>query len=283
MSGSHASLLRLKAVASGIVLIAVVLLGVTVLTTGAGAGALPDLELEKADSPDPVQVDALLTYTITVDEIGGNPTTGVTVTDTLPKKVKFTSAEASQGTCDRQGRKVTCELGAVAGNGSATVTIRVRPQKAGQISNTATVELNEVDFNNANNTDTETTKVTEGPSCGGKPATIVGTAGDDVITGTEQRDVISALGGNDQVNSLGGKDVICGKSGKDKLKGKADGDLIKGGGGRDTGKGGGGDDEIKGGPKRDRLRGGSGDDLLAGGGGNDSCRGGSGTDTLKSC
>jgi uncharacterized repeat protein (TIGR01451 family) len=283
MPDSPSRSLRIRAALVGVTLIAFGATALIVFSSGAGAGALPDLELQKSDSPDPVQTGDVLTYTITVEELVGIDSTGVTVTDNLPKRVKFSSAEATQGACDRQGRKVTCEVGAVGGNGSATLTIKVTPQKAGTLSNTATVELNEADFNDANNTDTETTKVTEGPRCGGKPATILGTQGDDVITGTEQRDVISALGGNDSVNSLGGKDAICGKSGNDKLTGKGDADLVKGGGGRDTGKGGGGGDVVKGGPKRDRLRGGSGDDLLAGGGGNDSCRGGAGTDTLKSC
>ena len=261
------------------------LFGLTVFSSGAGAGTTADLALEKSDSPDPVDEGSVLTYTITVANLDTSPANNVVVKDKLPNKVDFRSAEAAggtQGNCVRQGRTVTCDLGTIGSLGTATVTIRVRPEKDGTISNTATVTSNN-DPVSANNEDTETTQVDGVPSCGGRAATIVGTTGDDVITGTEQRDVISALSGNDQVNALGGKDSVCGKGGRDQLKGKADGDLVKGGGGRDVAKGGGGDDVVRGGPKRDRLRGGSGDDLLAGGGGNDDCRGGSGADTLKSC
>jgi uncharacterized repeat protein (TIGR01451 family) len=284
MSSSHPSSRRSKAVAIGIALIVVALLGVTALTTGAGAGGTTDLAVEKTDSPDPVETGELLTYTITVEHLSGPQAGNATIEDTLPNKVNFVSATPSQGTCDRSGRKVTCELNIIGVGGSENVEIIVRPKKAGTLSNTVTVDdAATTDPDTSNDSDTETTRVNQGPTCGGKAVTILGTEADDEITGTEQRDVISALGGDDSVNALGGKDSLCGKSGNDVLRGKADGDVIKGGGGRDKGKGGGGDDVIKGGPKRDRLRGGSGDDLLAGGGGNDSCRGGSGTDTLKSC
>jgi uncharacterized repeat protein (TIGR01451 family) len=283
MSGVQARSLRFKAAAVGITLGALAMLSATLLTAGAGAGGDNLLSIEKSDSPDPVQTGDVLTYTITVENLTMSAVTGVTVEDRLPNSVKFGSANASQGSCERQGRKVTCSLGTLGASATETVTIRVRPKKAERISNTASVASDPADPIAADNEATEQTRVNQGPSCGGKAATIVGTPDDDVITGTDRRDVIAALGGDDQVNSLGGKDAICGKSGKDVLKGKSDNDFVKGGGGRDTGKGGSGDDVIRGGAKRDRLRGGSGDDLLAGGGGNDSCRGGPGIDTLTSC
>jgi uncharacterized repeat protein (TIGR01451 family) len=284
MSDSPTRSMRVRAAVAGVSLIAFGAFGLIVFAPGATAGFVTDLGITKADSPDPVQTGDVLTYTLTVTNHDVSTQPNISTEDKLPNQLDFVSVETTLGTCDLSGRNVTCEIGTLAPDGTATVTITVRPRKAGTISNTATVSATgNVDPVPGNDSDTETTKVTEGPSCGGKPATILGTEGDDVITGTEQRDVISALGGDDQVNSLGGKDSVCGKSGNDKLKGKGDADLVKGGGGRDTVKGGGGDDTLKGGPKPDRLRGGSGDDLLAGGGGNDNCRGGSGTDTLKSC
>ena len=57
-------------------------------------------------------------------------------------------------------------------------------------------------------------------------ATIVGTAGDDVIRGTEGQDVIVGLGGNDRIWGLGGDsgglelvDVIDGGDGGDFILG----------------------------------------------------------------
>jgi DNA-binding beta-propeller fold protein YncE len=80
--------------------------------------------------------------------------------------------------------------------------------------------------------------------CGGKKATIVGTAGKDVRSGTAKADVIALLGGNDTARGLAGNDILCGGAGRDKLIG---------GGGRDRLVGGGGRDVCKGGPKRDRA------------------------------
>ena len=56
--------------------------------------------------------------------------------------------------------------------------------------------------------------------CGGKQATIVGTAGRDRLRGTRGADVIVALGGNDRVVGRGGRDVICGGRGRDRALGR---------------------------------------------------------------
>jgi Ca2+-binding RTX toxin-like protein len=92
--------------------------------------------------------------------------------------------------------------------------------------------------------------------CKGKPATIVGTDGNDVRTGSRGRDVIVGLGGNDSLSGLAGNDLICGGAGKDKLKGGA---------GKDT------------------LLGQKGKDKLKGGGAKDICKGGKGNDTASGC
>jgi hypothetical protein len=80
------------------------------------------------------------------------------------------------------------------------------------------------------------------PTCGGKAATIVGTAQGEVIRGTLKADVIVAGGGGDTVFGGGGADTICGTGGSDELAGGA------------------GDDRLYGGPGNDRLDGGVGDD-----------------------
>jgi hypothetical protein len=57
-----------------------------------------------------------------------------------------------------------------------------------------------------------------GPRCEGKPATIVGTPGDDHLTGTPGRDVIVGLKGDDRVVGRGGRDLVCAGPGKDKVR-----------------------------------------------------------------
>jgi hypothetical protein len=80
--------------------------------------------------------------------------------------------------------------------------------------------------------------------CGGRAATIGGTAGPDVLRGTAGRDVIVGLAGADVLRGLAGADVLCGGPGRDRLIGGRGGDRLLGGRGRDR---------LIGGPGRDRL------------------------------
>jgi uncharacterized repeat protein (TIGR01451 family) len=248
------------------------------LVPATAQAATTDLAITKTDSPDPVREGQVLTYTIAVMNEGPAAATGVTLSDKLSNQVDFVSVESSQGTCDRNGRNVNCDLGTLAADPyaqAATVTIKVRPSKDGQITNTATVEAgpDDTDPNPANNSASETTTVRPpaggggggAPQCAGRTATIVGNGGSNTLVGGPGRDVIKARGGNDRIRGLGGNDIVCAGGGNDRVKGGA------------------GDDRLKGGRGRDRLKGGNGDDVLAGGPGNDKCRGGSGNDTERSC
>jgi Ca2+-binding RTX toxin-like protein len=89
------------------------------------------------------------------------------------------------------------------------------------------------------------------PRCHGRQATIVGTAGDDVLRGTPGRDVIWGGAGDDTIYGSLGNDLICGGPGAD---------LIHGGRGNDEADGGAGDG--------DRVIGDLGDDKVMGGAGN---------------
>jgi Ca2+-binding RTX toxin-like protein len=91
----------------------------------------------------------------------------------------------------------------------------------------------------------------EPPTCKGKVATVVGTAGNDVRKGTARKDVIVGLGGNDKLSGLAGSDLVCGGPGKDTLKGGKANDKLYGQKGKDT---------LKGGPGKDTLKGGAGKD-----------------------
>ena len=71
------------------------------------------------------------------------------------------------------------------------------------------------------------------PECAGLPATIVGTAGDDVLEGTPGDDVIVGLDGADTIRGGGGSDHICGGKKDDTIEGGAGDDILLGGRGRD--------------------------------------------------
>lgn len=69
---------------------------------------------------------------------------------------------------------------------------------------------------------------TTAPTCRGFTATIVGTAGADVLVGTAGPDVIVGLGGNDVILGGDGNDIICGGTGDDSLVGGTGRDRIYG-------------------------------------------------------
>jgi Ca2+-binding RTX toxin-like protein len=108
------------------------------------------------------------------------------------------------------------------------------------------------------------------PMCGGKRATIVGTAGDDVIQGTEKADVIWAGPGDDTVYGGLGNDVVCGGAGDDLIHGGRGNDWLDGDAGTDRAFGDLGDDHVGGGSgDRDEVSGGLGIDTVNGGSGNE--------------
>jgi Ca2+-binding RTX toxin-like protein len=72
-------------------------------------------------------------------------------------------------------------------------------------------------------------------TCEGRPATHLGTPGDDVLTGTNGDDVMVGLGGDDTISGLLGNDVICGDEGTDRLEGFAGDDRLHGGFDSDAG------------------------------------------------
>jgi uncharacterized repeat protein (TIGR01451 family) len=263
-----------------------------------GASAAPgptDLSLTKNDSADPVVRGSNFSYTIQVRNLGAGGTAdaeNVTVLDPLPSQVDFVSANASSGTCSQAAGTVTCNLGTLLAGASASVTITVQADRAGNATNVATVSTTTPgEMNTGNNQDSETTTIQNKPGKGkGKKAkascaapTISGTAGNDTLIGTNRADVIRAFAGDDQVFAGDGKDLICADLGADFVSGGPKSDTAIGGGGPDRLVGKAGGDTLKGKKGQDRLRGNVGSDFLNGGRGRDSCKGGPGQDTLRRC
>ena len=139
-----------------------------------------------------------------------------------------------------------------------------------------------------------------GPVCGGLPATLIGTSGDDQLVGTTGPDVIVGLQGNDVIRGLGGDDIVCAGQGNDTVFGGEGFDIIFGAQGNDTifaanganeeGRadtrgarmfGGTGNDTIFGSNRWDRMQGGPGNDELLGFEGRDWIRGGPQQDIIN--
>jgi uncharacterized repeat protein (TIGR01451 family) len=83
-----------------------------------------------------VLVDDQITYTVTIKNNGPSMATNVVVNDPLPSGTVLVSASASQGTCDTT---VSCNLGSMDKNATATITLIVRPTQAATFTNDASV------------------------------------------------------------------------------------------------------------------------------------------------
>jgi Tol biopolymer transport system component len=176
--------------------------------------------------------------------VTGEPTNGTATQNLAGDPVTYTPNSGFTGTDSFQIRSFD-ELGFGTDTGTVTITVQAAPGRPG---GGAT------------------------PTCIGRTATVVGTAGNDVLVGTNGNDVIVGLGGSDRIRGGRGRDIICAGSGRDRLTG---------GGGNDRIGGGSGNDRVAGNRGRDSLSGSSGRDLLSGGAGNDSLRGGTGRDRLN--
>ena len=105
------------------------------------------------------------------------------------------------------------------------------------------------------------------PTCLGKRATIVGTAGSDELRGTRRADVIVSAGGSDTVFGRGGNDRICTGAGIDLIVGGGGADRIAASKGIDIALGGGGNDTLDlGGGLFGIAEGGPGGDVIKGAG-----------------
>ena len=122
-----------------------------------------DLALTGTDAPDPVIVGNNVTYTLTVNNRGFIDATGVTVTDILPASFNLISATPSQGSGCSGTTTITCNLGGILNQGTATVTIVAATTSIGQAANSASVAANESDFNSGNNTVNQATTVSPPP------------------------------------------------------------------------------------------------------------------------
>ncbi len=120
-----------------------------------------DLAITKADTgSDPVAAGGDITYTLSVTNNGPSSATDVTATDVLPAGLSFDAA-ASDPDCSAGGGTVTCEYGTITSGATNSVTLVVNTDgdAVPSVSNTATVDSDEIDPVSGNNSDTEMTTV----------------------------------------------------------------------------------------------------------------------------
>jgi uncharacterized repeat protein (TIGR01451 family) len=123
--------------------------------------AAADLFVDK-NGPDTVKRGQNFDYTIEVKNNGPSTANTVTLIDSLPKNVSFSSASSTQGTCSLTSdkRSVTCDLGNLTNGATVTVTITVKATDQKPITNNVSVQAaSPADPNLNNNTDTKITNV----------------------------------------------------------------------------------------------------------------------------
>ena len=136
-------------------------------TTGGGGS----LAISITDSVDPVQAGGQVTYTITVTNNGPGTATGVTVNYVVPNGTTYLPpATASQGNATFAGSTVTANLGDMANQVTATLTVVVSVDVAatGPLTSTASIS--------SGPSDTESTDVTSPPPSCDPPRNAVCTA-----------------------------------------------------------------------------------------------------------
>lgn len=126
-----------------------------------------DVSLTVSDTPDPALLLDEITYTVRVSNAGPG-SASVWVNAGLDGG-GYTAVSSTQGSCTVNG-SFQCPLGSLAARAAATVTVKVRPTRVGNISLavSASTEVSDPDY--SNNAETEYTYVAAAPSqagCGG--------------------------------------------------------------------------------------------------------------------
>jgi len=134
----------------------------TTASTVVASPTQADVAIVKTASPEPVDQNTNLVYTLQITNNGPAVAQGVTVSDPIPSQVTFTSVSTTQGNCSLAGTTVNCTIGSMPVGSLVIVTINASANtfsSATTSSNTATVSSTSSDPNAANNTSTAITTI----------------------------------------------------------------------------------------------------------------------------
>jgi uncharacterized repeat protein (TIGR01451 family) len=123
-----------------------------------------DVALSIIAAPNPVNVGAPLTYSLTVTNNSLTTATSVVVSNTLPANVSFISALPSQGSATNKSGMVTYFVGSLPNGDAATLAIVVIPNAAGLLTNQAVAFSLQSDSQPANNRVTNVTTAVSVPA-----------------------------------------------------------------------------------------------------------------------
>ncbi|MDY6993310.1 MAG: beta-propeller fold lactonase family protein, partial [Pseudomonadota bacterium] len=118
-------------------------------------GPVTGVNVTLAEDPDPVLVDNVVTYTLTVTN-QGQQATAINLTVNL-SGVTYTLGQVSGATCTPTGNTLTCNLGSITAGNSTVITLPLTPQQIG----TLTLTAEATSAANETHSLTETTKVVD--------------------------------------------------------------------------------------------------------------------------
>ncbi len=123
-----------------------------------------DLQVAKTADKATANVDELITWTVSVENVGPSAALGATITDTAPAGVSIQSVTPQAGvTCSTAGQVISCALGASYPAGatrSVSIVARVNRASAGSpLSNSATTASSTFDQDLSNNLSSVTTSI----------------------------------------------------------------------------------------------------------------------------
>ena len=129
----------------------------SIATNVAVATTTTDLQLNGSAQNGGPPVGTADTYTWQIKNVGRDTANGVVFTNTLPATLKFSTANASLGSCNppTAGGTISCSVSSLAAGQLMNITVGVIVgQTPGSISNTGSVTFNGTDINLSNNTAT---------------------------------------------------------------------------------------------------------------------------------
>jgi uncharacterized repeat protein (TIGR01451 family) len=117
------------------------------LTTVDFVGTAGDIELGMSTPNTNAFLGQNVTFTVTATNYGPAASTNIVVSDTLPIGTVIVSTNASQGTVTRTGSTLIWNVGNLALNAGAAMTVTAKPGSLGTIANGATVDTGTPDPN----------------------------------------------------------------------------------------------------------------------------------------
>ncbi len=132
---------------------------VTIDPLGPPSSGTADLRVTKQVSPPAVQVGDVLSYRITVQNLGPSTATDVVYTDVPDARVHLLGVQTSKGNCE-QSLPIVCRLGSLVAGAEVTITVKMRAGEAGVLRNTGTATASTFDPNPKGAEDSAQARVT---------------------------------------------------------------------------------------------------------------------------